>query len=172
MELNNTPHSSGVAKAGLATGVTALGIGALNMLGNGGGGILGNLFGWNGCGRGYGVGYGYDPVSHYELNQESALANKEAENALLRSTIYQDQKSLELYRYIDGKLAAHEAEIARLNMALIRERDERVCGDNSIVNYVNATFYPKMVADVTVGTTTTAAFVYNPLPNCGCNGNR
>lgn len=171
MELS-TPHSSGVAKAGLATGVTALGIGALNMLGNGGG-ILGNLFGWNGCGRGYGVGYGYDPVSHYELNQESALANKEAENALLRSTIYQDQKSLELYRYIDGKLAAHEAEIARLTMALNRERDERVCGDNSIVNYVNATFYPKMVASVTVGSETTAQAVYNPLP-CygGCNCNR
>ena len=168
MELNHNPHSSGVAKAGLATGVTALGVGALNMLGNGGG-ILGNLLGWNGCNRGCGYGYGYDAVSHYELAQESALANKEAENALLRSTIYQDQKTLELYRYIDGKLAAHEAEIARLNMALQREHDERCCGDNTIVNYVNATFYPKQVADVTVGATTTSAFEYNPLPRTGCN---
>lgn len=164
MELN---HSSGVAKAGLATGVTALGVGALNMLGNGGG-ILGNLFGWGGCGRGY----GYDAVSHFELAQESALANKEAENALLRSTIYQDQKSLELYRYIDGKLAALETEIARLNMALTRECDERRCGDNSIVNYVNATFYPKQVSDVAVVAETTAQAVYNPLPRyggCSCN---
>lgn len=165
MELNNTPHSSSVAKAGLTTGIIGTALGAMN----GGGGILGNLFG---CGRGYGVGYGYDPVNRFELAQESALAAKDAEIALLKSNTYQDAKTLELYRYIDGKLAAHEAEIARLNMALIRERDERVCGDNSIVNYVNATFYPKMVADVTVGTTTTAAFVYNPLPNCGCNGNR
>lgn len=169
MELN---HSSGVAKAGLTTGIIGTALGAMN----GGGGILGNLFGGFGCGRGYGYGYGsygYDPVNRFELNQESALANKEAENALLRSTIYQDQKSLELYRYIDGKLAALEAEIARLNMALSRERDERVCGDNSIANYVNATFYPKQVADVTVGTETTAQAVYNPLPRYGgCNCNR
>lgn len=42
--------------------------------------------------------------------------------------------------------------------------------DNAIVNYVNATFYPKMVADVTTGTTTTAQMLYNPLPveNCCC----
>ena len=169
MELNHTPHSSGVAKAGLATGVTALGVGALNMLGNGGG-ILGNLFGWNNCGCGRG--YGYDAVSHYELAQESAIAAKDAEIALLKANTYQDQKMLELYKYVDGKFSAFETEFCRLNMALTRETDERRCGDNAIVNYVNNTFYPKQFADVTVGTTTTAAFVYNPLPNCGCNGNR
>lgn len=48
-----------------------------------------------------------------------------------------------------------------------RERDERCCGDNAIINYANATFYPKMVADVTTGTETTAQSLYNPLPNCG-----
>jgi hypothetical protein len=52
--------------------------------------------------------------------------------------------------------------------ALKRESDERCCGDNAIVNYVNATFYPKEVADVTVGTTTTAQAIYNPIPRCGC----
>lgn len=165
MELNHNPHSSGVAKAGLTTGIIGTSLGVLN----GGGGILGNLFGWGGCNRGCGYGYGYDAVSHYELAQESALAAKDAEIALLRSNTYQDQKTLELYRYIDGKLAAHEAELARLNMALQREHDERCCGDNTIVNYVNATFYPKQVADVTVGATTTSAFVYNPLPRTGCN---
>lgn len=37
----------------------------------------------------------------------------------------------------------------------------------------NATFYPKMVADVTTGTGTTAQTLYNPLPKCDkcCNGN-
>lgn len=172
MELNNTPHSSGVAKAGLATGVTALGVGALNMLGNGGG-ILGNLFGWNVCGRGYGVGYGYDPVNRFELAQESALAAKDAEIALLKSNTYQDQKMLELYRYVDAKFSAFETEFCRVNSALTRECDERRCGDNALVNYVNATFYPKQVADVTVGTATTAQTVYNPLPRYGgCNCNR
>lgn len=53
--------------------------------------------------------------------------------------------------------------------ALCRETDERKCADNTIVTYTNATFYPKMVADVTTGTTTTAQTTYNPLPiQCGC----
>lgn len=162
MELNHTSHSSGVAKAGLTTGIIGTALGAMNN----GGGILGGLFG---CNRGFG--YGYDPVNRYELAQESALAAKDAEIALLKSNIYQDEKTLELYRYIDGKLAAFEAEFCRINAALTRECDERRCGDNSIVNYVNNTFYPKQVADVTVGSTTTAQSVYNPLPrngNCGC----
>lgn len=167
MELNHNPRSSGVAKAGLATGVTALGVEALNML-SGGGNILGNLFGGCGRGYGYGYGYGYDPVNRFELAQESALGAKDAEIALLRSNIYGDQKLLEVYKYFDGKCAAYEAEIARLSMALQREHDERVCGDNAITNYVNSTFYPKMVADVTVGTTTTPAATYNPIPRGGC----
>lgn len=164
MELNHSGGSSGVAKAGLTTGIIGTALGAMN----GGGGILGNLFGWGGCGRGY----GYDAVSHYELAQESAIAAKDAEIALLRSNTYQDQKMLELYKYVDGKFSAFETEFCRLNMAWQRERDERVCGDNAIANYVNNTFYPKQFADVTVAATTTAASVYNPLPNCGCNGNR
>jgi hypothetical protein len=55
---------------------------------------------------------------------------------------------------LEGKIAA--------------ERAARCCGDNAIVTYANATFYPKMVADVTVGTTTTAQTLYNPVANCGC----
>ena len=50
------------------------------------------------------------------------------------------------------------------------EAERRCCADNAIVNYSNATFYPKMVADVTVGTTTTAQTLYNPIPDCGCCG--
>lgn len=37
-----------------------------------------------------------------------------------------------------------------------------------VIPYVNATFYPKQIADVTTGTTTTAQSLYNPLPKCGC----
>lgn len=154
--------SRGVANGGLTTGIIGTSLGALNLMG-GCGGILGGLFGGRGC---------VDAVSHYELAQETALAAKDAEIALLKSNTYQDAKTLELYKYIDGKFSAYEAEFCRINSALTRETDERRCGDNAIVNYVNNTFYPKQFADVTVGTTTTAAFVYNPLPNCGCNGNR
>ena len=48
------------------------------------------------------------------------------------------------------------------------EAERRCCGDNSIVTYVNAIFYPKQVADVTTGTATTAQSLYNPIPKCGC----
>ena len=48
------------------------------------------------------------------------------------------------------------------------EAERRCCADNSIVNYVNTTFYPKLFADVTVGTETTSASIYNPIPRCGC----
>ena len=46
------------------------------------------------------------------------------------------------------------------------EAERRCCADNKIVTYVNGTFYPVEVADITIGTTSTAREVYNPL--CGC----
>ena len=51
-------------------------------------------------------------------------------------------------------------------VALKRER--RQYADNKIVNYVNSTFYPVSIADVTTGTTTTKASTYNPLCGCTC----
>jgi hypothetical protein len=53
--------------------------------------------------------------------------------------------------------------------AIQLEAERRCCADNKIVNYANSTFYPIQVADVTVGTTSTAKSVYNPL--CGCCNN-
>lgn len=50
------------------------------------------------------------------------------------------------------------------------EAERRCCADNKIVNYVNSTFYPINVADVTVGTTSTTRTTYNPLCGC-CNTN-
>lgn len=175
MELAHTTHSSGVAKAGLATGIIGTSLGVLN----GGGGLLGGLFGNNCGGWGWGrsgCGYGVADigVSRFELAQQNEIAAKDARIALLEANTYGDQKLLEVYRYFDGKVAALEQENVRLSMALQRERDERCCSDNAIVGYVNATFYPKQVADVTVGATTTAQAIYNPIPRCGCgcgNGN-
>ena len=48
------------------------------------------------------------------------------------------------------------------------ETQKRSCSDNILVNYMNSTFYPKSIADVTVGTTTTKEQVYNPLKQCDC----
>lgn len=173
-----------VAGSGLGLGIAGTALGLMN-------GGLGNIFGgWGNNACGHNV-----PVSRYELGQESALAKLESENSLLKSNIYGDQKTLEVYKYFDGEIKNIRAVIAEQAVtnakiegtfavlgeklsaqrnefmcALNRERDERCCGDNAIVNYTNATFYPKMVADVTTGTTTTAQPTYNPIPKCGCCG--
>jgi hypothetical protein len=172
-------HSSGVAKAGLTTGVIGTSLGALNLLGNGGMGVLGGLLG------GANPSMGAIGCTRELMEKDLKISELNTEVKLRDSTIYTDQKSLDLYRYIDGQLANINAQIAAqavqnqatkdsfqlLNERLCCEQKERRCADNSIVNYANATFYPKMVADVTTGTTTTAQMLYNPLPVdncCGC----
>ncbi len=136
-------------------------------------------------------------VNRYEAAQAARIAELETEVKLRDANTYTDQKILEVYKYFDGQNRAFAEELcrqkvhnqrtedsfllARQDIAAVKaelegqieaERKERCCADNSIVNYVNATFYPKMVADVTTGTTTTAQTLYNPLPKCGpCCGN-
>lgn len=51
-----------------------------------------------------------------------------------------------------------------LSDAISREAQTRSANDNLIVTYANSTFYPKQVASVTTGTTTTPQDTYNPLP--------
>lgn len=184
MDYENKYASKGVAGSGLGLGIAGTALGLLN--GNG----IGNLFG-NNCGHGCSEDH---LVNRYELSLEQANAAKDSEIALLKANTYNDQKTLELYKYFDGEVKGIRSELSaqavknaqiegtfavlgeqnramrnEFMCALSRERDERCCGDNAIVNYSNATFYPKMVADITTGTTTTAQATYNPLPNCGCN---
>ena len=158
-----------------------LGLNANNILGSNG--LFGNRNN-NGCGCGDQV------VTRYELAMEQQLAAKDSKIALLEANTYQDQKSLELYRYIDGKfneinanLAAQAVTNTSFNAALASldyktmqainlEAERRQCADCKIVNYVNSTFAPKLITDYTAGTTSAPASVYNPLA-CGqcCNGN-
>ena len=158
-----------------------LGLNANNILG--GNGILG---GWN---RGGNCSCADTPVTRYELAMEQQIAYKDSEIALLKSNTYQDQKSLELYRYIDGKLNEINATLAaqavtntafnsalastdyKFSQAIALEAERRQCADCKIVNYVNSTFAPKLITDYTAGTTSAPASVYNPLA-CGqcCNG--
>ena len=184
VEVEKEYASKGVAGSGLGLGIAGTALGLLN-------GGLGMLGGWNNrsgcCSENM-------PVTRYDLGREQEIAAKDARIALLESTIHTDQKSLELYSYIDGQLkdirttlcnqAVHNQRtedsfaLARQDIAAVKaelsrdiqmEAERRCCGDNSIVTYVNATFYPKMVADVTTGTTTTGQTLYNPLPKCGCD---
>lgn len=135
-------------------------------------------------------------INRYELTQESKIAELQTQIALRDANIYNDQKSIEMYKYVDGQFSAIQQQLANQavqnqktadsfqmvseRLACLRndmfskidaERHERKCADNTIVNYVNATFYPKLVADVTAGSTTTPQTVYNPLPAecCDCN---
>ena len=84
--------SKGVAGSGLGLGIAGTALGLLN---GGLGGILGN--GNCGCSENH-------MVNRYELGQESRISKLESEIALRDANIYNDQKLLELYKYIDGKL--------------------------------------------------------------------
>lgn len=171
---------AGRGTTGLAATGTALGGAALAGVLSQGGGLLGGLFGG-----------GQHYVTKFELEQQNKITEKDMEIAYLRGRDAAKTDTLETYGYVNGelnkireKLSAQDVKNAQIEgafavlgeqikaqkneflCALNRERDERCCGDNAIVNYLNATFYPKMVADVTTGDTTTAQTIYNPLPNC------
>lgn len=158
-----------------------LGLNANNILGGCGGGLFGNR---NGC-----CSPMDQAVTRYELGMEQTIAAKDSEIALLKANTYQDQKSLELYRYIDGKLNEINAALAaqavtntafnssmqamdyKFTQQVALEAERRQCADCKIVNYVNSTFAPRLVTDYTAGTTSAVAQVYNPLA-CGqcCGG--
>lgn len=172
------------AVVGASAGIASfLGLNANNILGNGCGG---GLFNWNNRNN---CNCADVPVTRYEMAMEQALAAKDSRIALLEANTYNDQKSLELYRYIDGKLADIQANLAaqavtntsfnsalaatdyKFTQAIALEAERRQCADCKIVNYVNSTFAPKLITDYTAGTTSAPASVYNPLA-CGqcCNG--
>ena len=189
VEVEKDYASKGVAGAGLGLGIAGTALGLLN-----GGNLGGILGGWgNNCGA---TACSENMlVNRYEMSQQQKISELQSQIALRDANTYGDQKSLELYRYIDGQLreirermcaqAVHNqrtedsfamarqdiaAVESRLNGRIQMEAERRCCADNAIVNYANATFYPKAVADVTVGTTTTAQTLYNPIPDCGCCG--
>ena len=186
MEIERSDFASkGVAGAGLGLGIAGTALGLLN--GNGLGGIFGGNPGMM-C-------HENQPVNRYELGQERKIGELQSAIALRDANTYGDQKLLEMYKYIDGELKTIRATLceqavtnqrtagsfalASADLAAVKaeltgkinlEAERRCCADNAIVNYANATFYPKMVADVTVGTTTTTQTLYNPIPDCGCCG--
>lgn len=206
MELER--RSSGVAKAGLATGITGTALGGLNTLT-----LLGmgaNALG--GFGRanqpvvvmengGYPAGGCCSEdhyVNRYELELQQKIAEKDSQIALRDANTYNDQKSLELYKYVDGRFREFEQAFAaqavnnqktaddvmrvqanldccckELRDKICDEKRERKCNDNLIVTYANATFYSKLIADITAGTTTTPQPTFNPIPqgNDCCCGN-
>ena len=172
---------------GASLGIASfLGLNANNLLGNGCGG---GLFNWGRNGNNCNCNCADVPVTRYEMAMEQAIAAKDSEIALLKSNTYQDQKSLELYRYIDGKFSEIQANLAaqavtntsfnsalaatdyKFTQAIALEAERRQCADCKIVNYANSTFAPKLITDYGAGTTSAPAPIYNPL-QCGqcCGG--
>lgn len=163
-------------------------IGAVPVLANLLGGLTGN---WNNCGAGCSENMS---VNRYELDQQKALIDAQAEISYLRGRDAAKTDAGALRDYVDAQFSAIRDRLCdqavhnqrsedgfamvrqdltavrnELRGEIKREAERRCCADNAIVNYSNATFYPKLVADVTAGTTTTAQMLYNPIPDCGCD---
>lgn len=191
--------SKGVAGTGLGLGIAGTALGLLGgNLGNVLGGVLNpqpNAAYMAGMMANQGCCNEDHLINRYEAAQQARISELETEVKLRDSTIYTDQKTLQLYQYVDGQFKDIRNELcaqavrnqrtedsfalahadlmavkADLQNQIALEAERRCCADNSIVNYANATFYPKLVADATVGTTTTAQTLYNPIPKCGCCG--
>lgn len=177
------------AVVGSSLGIASfLGLNAGNLLGGGcnGGGLFG---GWGNRNGNCGCSPADMPVTRYEMAMQQEIASKDSKIALLEANTYQDQKSLELYKYVDAKfnainevLAAQAVRNQAINdsiqsldyktmQAINLEAERRQCADCKIVNYVNSTFTPRLITDYTAGTTSAVAQVYNPL-QCGqcCGG--
>lgn len=86
---SNAKANTGVALGAVGTGLGVL-AGGLNN-------ILGGMGYNNNCSENM-------VVSRYELGQESKIAKLESEIALRDANTYNDQKSLELYKYFDGEI--------------------------------------------------------------------
>ena len=163
-----------------------LGLNAGNILGNGcGGGLFG---GWGNRNGNCGCSPADQAVTRYELAMQQEIAAKDSKIALLEANTYNDQKTLEVFRYVDGKFAEIQSVLAGqavrnqgftdafrelqkdIDYKVNLEAERRECADCKIVNYANSTFAPKLITDFAAGTTSAAATTYNPLAcGCGCN---
>lgn len=172
-----------MGQANYNTVAGSLGLASFLGLGANGNGLLGNLLG--GIGNRNGCCEGDHLVNRYELAMQNALAAKDSRIALLEANTYNDQKTLELYRYIDAqlnsinnRLAAQDVrnqgvadairEVSKdIDYKVNLEAERRCCADQRIISYANGTFATKLIADYTAGTTTTAMETFNPLC-CDC----
>ena len=106
MEVNDYARK-GVAGAGLGLGIAGTALGVMNGMGGCGNGLLGGLFNNGNCC------HENTMVNRDELGLEQANAAKDSKIALLESTIHTNDKILEVYGYIDGRLRGIEGQIAQ-----------------------------------------------------------
>ena len=183
-------------QANLNTVLGAIGTaGAVGILNGGLGGLFGGMNAPAQAAAAANMCHENQAITRYDMSLIKDNMAKDSEIALLKADKYTDQKFADLndrysdrFRNIESELARQAIHnqktedsflLARQDLATVKaqlegqiamEAERRCCADNAIVTYANATFYPKMVAEVTVGTTTTAQTLYNPIPKCGCCG--
>lgn len=105
MEVEKHDNTRGIATGGLTTGIIGATLGAINS------GILPGLFGGN-CNTGCNTGCSDNMlVNRYEAAQSQKISELQAALALRDANTYNDQKLLELYRYVDGKFDGINAAI-------------------------------------------------------------
>ena len=127
--------SKGVAGTGLGLGVAGTALGLLNGMSG-----LSGLVGVN-----HGCCSENTPVTRYELSQAQTIAGKDAEIGLLKANTYNDQKSLEMYQYIDGRLRdlegvirANKDEQTGINMQQVAYNATNTATISCLQNQVNA----------------------------------
>ena len=158
--------TKGVAGTALGLGIGALGVELLN------GGIQKILNGGNGT---------QSTVPFEESAFGLYKGFRDADDAIIAK---HNADSFALFKGYTDAIAALKADVDEIKTklavgeatspwkeksiydAIALEREHRECADGKIVNYVNSTFVPQYIAEMTVGTGTTQSTVYNPLCNC------
>lgn len=123
MEMNFHPASRGAAATGIALGASALG---LPLLGGALKGAIGGLMGGGHCDASAALvasmiannstpRYTCDgvPATRYDLDQQKAIIDRDAEIAYLKGRDAAKSDSLEMYKYVDGRLRGIEAQISQ-----------------------------------------------------------
>lgn len=157
--------SKGVAGTALGIGIGALG---LEVLKNGG---IGNLLGTGNNNVPFEESaFGLYKNQRDQYDELLAKHNKDSFD-LYKSQRDSDDAIMAQIGAINAKLAVAEAtqpwKEKSIYDAIALEAERRNCADGKIVNYVNATFVPRYITDLTPATGTTQAVVYNPLC-CQC----
>lgn len=158
--------TKGVAGTALGLGIGALGVELLN-------GGLQKILNPNGS----------QPQSQEETAFGLYKGYRDADDAIIAK---HNADSFALFKGYTDAISALKAEVDALKTkiavgeatspwkeksiydAIALEAERRSCNDGKIVNYVNSTFVPKYITELTPATGTTQSTVYNPLCNCGC----
>lgn len=106
MEMHTMPATNAKGNLGVVLGSIGTGLG-----------LLGNGMNMMGVGRGYGNGCQEHGVNRYELEMAQALAEKNAEIALIRSEQHSEEKMADIYARLKGDILQFQKEQTAINTA-------------------------------------------------------